>query len=928
MGAKTSKRAAPAARRARSGTGQAKRGDKLVYSFGDGRAEGGAGLRNTLGGKGANLAEMSLLGVPVPPGFTITTDVCTYYRAHGGDYPDALREQVDKALARMESRLSRRFGDSQAPLLLSVRSGSRTSMPGMMDTVLNLGLNSSTVLGLIRESGSARFGYDCYRRFVQMFGDVVLGLRPSSDEEEDPFEKVLQRRKAARGATLDTDLGADDLRDLAEDFRQLIGKRLGVAFPEDPREQLWAAIGAVFRSWDNPRANTYRRLNRIPDEWGTAVNIQAMVFGNLGDDCATGVAFTRSPATGAKGLYGEFLVNAQGEDVVAGTRTPQSITRAAAIEQARASDVAEELRPRSLEELMPRCFSQLKRIARQLEQHYSDMQDLEFTIERSKLWMLQTRSGKRTAHAAVKIAVDMEAEKLIDRKTAVLRVAPAQLDQLLHPQIDPKARPKPIAKGLPASPGAVSGEVVFSADQAVQADQRGKRVILVRIETSPEDIHGMSVAQGILTARGGMTSHAAVVARGMGKCCVSGCGDLHVDYAAQSARIGEHQVRPGDWITLDGSSGEIFAGTVATTIPEPGGSFATFMKWADGFRKLRVRANADTPRDATVARLFGAEGIGLCRTEHMFFDGDRIDTVREMILAADRDGRERALAKLLPMQKLDFLAILRVMVDRPVTVRLLDPPLHEFLPATDDELIELADKLGASVDRLREARDTLSEVNPMLGLRGCRLGITYPEIYQMQVRALGEATCELRNEGLKVFPEIMIPLVSHVRELAVVRKQTLAALAVTAEQYGLRLTPPIGTMIELPRAALTAGEIASEAEFFSFGTNDLTQCTYGLSRDDAGQFLPSYVKNGILPEDPFAVLDRTGVGELISIAVERGRKTRPDIKLGICGEHGGEPASVMFCHHLGLDYVSCSPYRVPVARLAAAHAALGVHPDP
>jgi pyruvate,orthophosphate dikinase len=928
MGGKTSKRTVQATRRGGGAGPQARRADKLVYSFGDGRADGRSELRNLLGGKGANLAEMSRLGVPVPPGFTITTEVCTHFRTHGGQYPPGLRSQVEDGLARMEKILGRRFGDPRAPMLLSVRSGARASMPGMMDTVLNLGLSASTVTGLIRESGSARFGYDCYRRFVQMFGDVVLGLRPAATGEGDPFEETIEKRKSTLGVALDSDLGADDLRDLAESFKQLINDRLHVAFPENPHEQLWASIGAVFRSWDNARANTYRRLNRIPDDWGTAVNIQAMVFGNLGDDCATGVAFTRSPATGSKGIYGEFLVNAQGEDVVAGTRTPQQITRIASIEQARASGTSDDLREPSLQELMPRCHRELTAIARQLEHHYREMQDLEFTIERGKLWILQTRTGKRTAGAAVKIAVDMVGEKLIDRRTAVLRVTPTQLDQLLHPQIDPNERPASIGKGLPASPGAASGEVVFSADQAVHAVERGKRVVLVRIETSPEDIHGMNVAEGILTARGGMTSHAAVVARGMGKCCISGCNDLQIDYGAQTARIGTHDLRLGDWITLDGSSGEIYAGTVATTIPALGGDFRTFMQWADNLRQLRIRANADTPRDAEAARLFGAEGIGLCRTEHMFFEGNRIDTVREMILATDLEARERALAKLLPMQRQDFLDILRVMAGLPVTIRLLDPPLHEFLPTTDAELSELASTLGTPIEGLRAARDSMAEVNPMLGLRGCRLGITYPEIYAMQVRAIGEATCELRREGLKVFPEIMIPLVSHVRELATLRSQTLAILAETAAQYGLRLTLPIGTMIELPRAALTAGEIATEAEFFSFGTNDLTQSTFGLSRDDSGRFLPNYIKRGVLPEDPFAVLDRKGVGELIAIAVERGRASRSDIKLGVCGEHGGEPSSVAFFHHLGLDYVSCSPYRVPVARLAAAHAALGVDPAP
>jgi len=945
MGAKTKQRTAPAAGRAgrartnaraktrakaspSSPSSETKRSGKakLIYAFGDGKADGRASMRNVLGGKGANLAEMAGLGLPVPPGFTITTDVCTFYRDNDGQLPPSLRSQVEKGLARMQKTLGRRFGDPENPMLVSVRSGARTSMPGMMDTVLNLGLNQSTVEGLIRQSGSRRFGYDCYRRFIQMFGDVVLGLRPESKKDNDPFEDIIAHKKAARGVALDTDLGGDDLRDLADEFKQRIRDRLGVEFPEDPQQQLWAAIGAVFGSWDNARAITYRRLNRIPDEWGTAVNIQAMVFGNLGDDCATGVAFTRSPSTWDKGLYGEFLANAQGEDVVAGIRTPQQITKVASRERARAKGTDEAERPASLEESMPACFEDLLRIAKRLEKHYRDMQDLEFTIERNRLWMLQTRTGKRTAAAAVKIATDMVSERLINRKTAILRVDPAQLDQLLHPQIDPNDRPQPLAKGLPASPGAAAGEVVFSAEDAVDAVQHGKQVILVRIETSPEDIHGMHVAEGILTARGGMTSHAAVVARGMGKCCVAGCGDLAIDYSQQSFHVGEREIRKGDWITLDGSTGEIYAGSIPTTTADIGGEFGVFLKWADSVRTLQVRANADTPRDAEVARTFGAEGIGLCRTEHMFFEGERINVMREMILATEPDGRKRALAKLLPMQRQDFLGILRAMADLPVTIRLLDPPLHEFLPP-DSELAKLSKKLNVEVDHLRAASKALHESNPMLGHHGCRLGITYPEIYLMQVRAIAEATCELLRDGVRVHPEIMIPLVCQERELAMLRSQVLDALHTTAEEYGVELDPLIGTMIELPRAALTADEIAKEADFFSFGTNDLTQTTMGLSRDDAGRFLPKYVDLGILPHDPFISLDRDGVGQLVSIAVDRGRKTRPDIKLGICGEHGGDPDSILFCHHVGLHYVSCSPYRVPVARLAAAHAALGVRPE-
>ena len=903
----------------------ARRPGKLVYFFGGGHADGRQDMRNLLGGKGANLAEMAGLRLPVPPGFTITTDVCHYFTQHNGTYPAGLRASVDHHLAGIEQQVDRRFGHPTRPLLVSVRSGARASMPGMMDTVLNLGLNNVTVQALIRESGNPRFAYDCYRRFIQMFGDVVLGLKPESKTGPDPFEELIEQKKHIRGVALDTELNADDLRELAEGFKLLIKERLNLDFPDAPVEQLWQAIGAVFRSWDNPRAITYRKINRIPDDWGTAVNVQAMVFGNLGDDCATGVAFTRNPATGEKGIYGEFLANAQGEDVVAGIRTPQQITRAASRGRASESGISEAERRRrypSLEESMPHRYLQLQRIARQLERHYRDMQDLEFTIECGRLWMLQTRSGKRTAAAAVKTAVDMVKERLIDRRTGVLRVQPAQLDQLLHPQLDRLAKRDVLCRGLPASPGAASGEVVFSADNAVAEAAAGKRVILVRIETSPEDIEGMNVAQGILTARGGMTSHAAVVARGMGKCCVAGCGGLDIDYSADVLRVMNREIRRGDAITLDGSSGEVFAGTVPTITPELGADFVTFMRWADTFRRLKVRANADTPQDARVARDFGAEGIGLCRTEHMFFEGDRIDAIREMILATDRTGRERALDKLLPMQKSDFLGILRTMAGLPVTIRLLDPPLHEFLPPSNKELAALADKLGVSEEELRKTRDSLHESNPMLGHRGCRLAITFPEIYAMQVRAIVEATSELLGEGVKAEPEIMIPLVAHVRELEVLRRETLAATAEVAARYGLTIRPLVGTMIELPRAALTANQIARAADFFSFGTNDLTQTVFGLSRDDSGKFLPAYVERDILPIDPFVSLDQDGVGELMRIAVQRGRSARADLKVGICGEHGGDPDSVIFCHHLGLDYVSCSPFRVPVARLAAAHAAL------
>jgi pyruvate,orthophosphate dikinase len=913
---------AKGARRARARAGRA---PKYIYSFGDGKAEGRADMKNLLGGKGANLAEMAGLGLPVPPGFTISTDVCTYYYENGRRYPASLRADVAANLSRVETIVGRRFGDRDNPLLVSVRSGARASMPGMMDTVLNLGLNDETVQGLIKASQNPRFAWDSYRRFVQMYGDVVLGLKPEGNEQ-DPFEEILEAKKHARGVTADTDLSADDLRALVGEFKELIRRRLGMAFPSDPDEQLWGAIGAVFGSWQNARAITYRKLYNIPDDWGTAVNVQAMVFGNLGDDCATGVAFSRDPATGENTLYGDFLRNAQGEDVVAGIRTPQHLTKAASASWAVAQGVAESDRATrypSLEELMPRCFQQLLKIARQLERHYRDVQDLEFTIERSRLWMLQTRNGKRTAQAAVKIAVDLANERLIDRATAIQRVEAASIDHLLHPTIDPKAAKELLAKGVPASPGAAAGEVVFSADEATAAAAEGRKVILVRIETSPEDIHGMQVAQGILTARGGQASHAAVVARGMGKCCVAGCGDLDIRYGGGYFTAAGRRVARGDWITLDGSTGEVFLGQVPMVRSAGGGgAFAILMKWADQVRRLKVRANADTPNDATVAREFGAEGIGLCRTEHMFFDPERIDAVREMILAADTAGRERALAKILPMQRGDFVAIFRAMAGLPVNIRLLDPPLHEFLPHGDAEIAELALKIGVDPTELRARRDALQEANPMLGMRGCRLGIVFPEIYLMQVRAIMEAACELTRAKIKVIPEIMIPLVGHVNELKMLRAQALELCRSIMSAAGVKVPFTIGTMIEVPRAALTADEIAGEAEFFSFGTNDLTQMGFGLSRDDAAQFLPVYVDRGILPADPFATLDQRGIGDLMRIAVEKGRRARPGLKIGICGEHGGDPASVVFCHAIGLDYVSCSPYRVPIARLAAAQAAL------
>ncbi|HEV8718072.1 MAG TPA: pyruvate, phosphate dikinase [Candidatus Binatia bacterium] len=911
-----------------NGHGRTTRSKRYVYSFGGGKADGNAGLNWLLGGKGANLAEMAGLGLPVPPGMTITTEVCTYYYAHQRSYPTELQQQVSAGLKRIEKIMGRRFGDPENPLLLSVRSGARVSMPGMMDTVLNLGLNDETVQGLIKQSNNERFAYDCYRRFVQMYGDVVLGLKPEAKTERDPFEKIIEDKKAARGIELDTEFTADDLRELVAEFKALIQDKLHLTFPQDPQEQLWGAIGAVFGSWNNPRAITYRKIENIPEEWGTAVTVQAMIFGNLGEDCATGVAFTRDFSTGAKELNGDFLVNAQGEDVVAGIRTPQQITLAASRERAgREGRSEEERRTRypSLEELMPDCFATLQDIAHTLEKHYKDAQDIEFTIQGGQLWMLQTRAGKRTAAAAVKIAVDMVHEGLIDERTAVLRVAPAQLDQFLHPILDPNAAKERLARGLPASPGAVSGEVVFSADDAEATAQTGHKVILVRVETSPEDIHGMHAAQGILTARGGATSHAALVSRGMGKCAVVGCEALEINYEQQQFKVrgSDVVIRVGEWITLDGSTGEVFRGQVPTRDPNPDTpEFTAFMSWADRFRRLRVRANADTPHDATVARRFGAEGIGLCRTEHMFFEGDRIDAVREMILAEDTEGRIRALSKIIPMQKGDFVSILRAMAGLPVTIRLLDPPLHEFLPNTEEEIANLATKLGVSVERLRAKRNALHEFNPMLGHRGCRLGITFPEIYEAQARAIMEAACELAREGVHIIPEIMVPLVGYKRELEMLRERIIRTCTEVTNSYGVTVPYTVGTMIEVPRAALVADAIAAAADFFSFGTNDLTQMTLGLSRDDAGKFLPDYLTQGIFPQDPFISLDQSGVGLLVELAVRKGRAARPDLKIGICGEHGGDPASVEFCHRAGLDYVSCSPYRVPIARLAAAQAAL------
>jgi len=880
-----------------------------VYRFGGGSAEGDAAMKNLLGGKGANLAEMSSLGLPVPPGFTITTDLCTAYYDNGENYPDDLSGQVDAALAFIEETVGAKFGDTENPLLVSVRSGARVSMPGMMDTVLNLGLNDVTVEGLAKKSGDPRFAWDSYRRFIQMYGDVVLGV------DHDNFEEIIDTQKMPGGFALDTDLGADDWKAVAEGFLERVEQETGTPFPQNPRDQLWGAITAVFGSWQNDRAKTYRRLHGISDSWGTAVNVQAMVFGNMGSDCATGVAFTRDPSTGEDLFYGEYLVNAQGEDVVAGIRTPQYLTVAG--KDGQGSDLP------AMEEVMPEVFRQLDEVRLTLEKHYRDMQDIEFTVQQNKLWMLQTRSGKRTARAALKIACDMVTEGLITKEEAVSRIDPESLDQLLHPTLDPDASRDLLTRGLPASPGAASGKVVFSADGAESLAAAGESVILVRIETSPEDIHGMHAARGILTSRGGMTSHAAVVARGMGRPCVSGAGDLRIDYKTQKLTVLGREISAGDIITIDGASGEVMAGEVPTRQPELSGDFATLMEWVDEIREMKVRTNAETPLDAKTAIDFGAEGIGLCRTEHMFFDAERIIAVREMILAGNEAGRRSALAKILPMQRQDFIELFEIMAGKPVTIRLLDPPLHEFLPHTPEEMQQVAEASGVSVEDLRIRADELSEVNPMLGHRGCRLGISYPEISEMQARAIFEAAIEVsKTAAAPVEPEVMIPLVSDKMEFDMLRQRIDAVAAQVFEETGSKVPYLVGTMIELPRAALRAGEIAEGAEFFSFGTNDLTQTTFGLSRDDTAGLLKEYARLGIFETDPFVSIDVEGVGELVKIGAERGRATRPDIKLGICGEHGGDPASVHFCAEIGLDYVSCSPYRVPIARLAAAQAAM------
>jgi pyruvate,orthophosphate dikinase len=898
-------------------------GKKYVYLFGGGKSEGKAEMKELLGGKGANLAEMSNLGIPVPAGFTISTEVCTYYGNNNG-YPPELEGEVTATLAKVEKEMGAIFGDDKEPLLLSVRSGARVSMPGMMDTVLNLGLNDVTVQGLIAKSGNPRFAYDSYRRFVTMFGDVVLGLRPENKDDIDPFEEILEEKKKARKVNEDTDLTADDLKELVVEFKETIKKRTGKDFPEDPKEQLWLAIGAVFESWNNERANVYRRLNNIPGEWGTAVNVQSMVFGNMGGDCGTGVAFTRDPSTGDKKFYGEYLINAQGEDVVAGIRTPNKIDQ--------------------LEKDMPEVYRQLVEVYQRLENHYRDMQDIEFTVQNKKLWMLQTRTGKRTGFAAFRIAVDLEEEGLISKEEALLKVEPEQLNQLLRPIFDFKEKAEAVeggrllVKGLNAGPGAACGKVVFNAEDAEEWAKRGEKVILVRIETSPEDIKGMDAAEGILTARGGMTSHAALVARQMGKVCVAGCGELEIDYKKRMMEVKGKTIKEGDFISLDGTTGEVVEGELTTNPSEvlqvlltrtldPATSpiyqtYDKIMSWADEVRKLGVRANADQPDQAANSIAFGAQGIGLCRTEHMFFGGERIDAVREMILADDEAGRRKALDKLLPIQRADFKGIFEVMKERPVTIRTLDPPLHEFLPHTDKEIEELAGKIKVPAEKLKSKVDSLHELNPMLGHRGCRLGVVYPEITEMQARAILEAACEVAKQGIKVHPEIMIPLVAHVNELKSQEEVVRRVAKEVFKEQGIEVEYLLGTMIELPRAAITADEIATVAEFFSFGTNDLTQTTFGLSRDDAGKFLPYYINNNILSRDPFQAVDRDGVGQLMKWGVEKGRNTRKDLKVGICGEHGGDPSSVEFCHEIGMNYVSCSPFRIPIARLAAAQAAL------
>ena len=894
---------------------------KYVYFFGNGKAEGDAGMKNLLGGKGANLAEMTNLGIPVPPGFTISTEVCVAYYENSRKWPIGLEQEVDENLRKLEQAIGAKFGDSENPLLVSVRSGARASMPGMMDTILNLGMNEAAVKGLIKRSNNPRFAWDSFRRFIQMYGDVVLEV-PHED-----FEHLLQEKKHERGVALDTELTAEDLQDLVSRYLAMVKKAIGHEFPQDPKEQLYGAINAVFGSWMNDRAITYRKLNKIPDEWGTAVNIQSMVFGNMGTTSATGVAFTRNPSNGKNEFYGEYLINAQGEDVVAGIRTPQQIGLEASRNWAAGNNVSEADRKTkfpSLEEIMPEVYKELIEIRARLEKHNHDMQDIEFTVQDHKLYMLQTRNGKRTGPAAVHIAVEMVGEGLIDEKTAVMRVDPEQLNQLLHPRIDPNAKLDKLTKGLPASPGAAVGKVVFNAADAEKWAGRKEPVVLVRTETSPEDIGGMNVAQGILTARGGMTSHAAVVARGMGKCCVAGCGEVIVDEKSRSFKVGKITVKEGDWLTLNGSTGDVILGQAKLISPELSGDFGKLMEWADRFRALKVRTNADTPEDSRVARNFGAEGIGLTRTEHMFFgpEKERIEAMREMIIADTFEDRKKALAKLLPYQKSDFKGIFEAMNGLPVTIRLLDPPLHEFLPKEADQQAAIAKELGISAKVVADKVHSLEETNPMLGFRGCRLGIVYPEIFEMQVQAIFEAACEAQNQGIKVEPEVMIPLIGTIGEMKMIKEYSIRVAEEVMSKTKIKVKYMIGTMIEIPRATLLADKIAEDAEFFSFGTNDLTQMTFGYSRDDAGRFLPTYVDKKILKDDVFQSIDQEGVGQLVALAVERGRKTNPQLKMGVCGEHGGDPASVVFFHNVGLNYVSCSPYRVPIARLAAAQANL------
>ncbi len=869
---------------------------KFVYYFAAGEAEGNAAMKSILGGKGANLAEMTAIGLEVPPGFTISTDICTHFYAEGGKLPDWVKPKVLEALARVEKKVGKKFGDIKNPLLFSVRSGARSSMPGMMDTILNLGLNDQTVEGLASSSNNPRFAWDSYRRFIQMYSDVVMGMNSSL------LEVTLEDLKAEKNIHLDTELNTEDLKKLTKKFKELVQQMTGRSFPSEPLDQLWGAISAVFQSWNTPRAITYRELHHIPAEWGTAVNVQAMVFGNMGDDSATGVAFTRNPSTGERKFYGEFLINAQGEDVVAGIRTPQTIS--------------------ILKEIMPAAYADLERNYLKLETYFKDMQDIEFTIEKGKLWMLQTRTGKRTAKAAIQIACDMIDEGLITENQAVLRIDPSSLDQLLHPTLDPESKKTQLAKGLPASPGGVCGQVVFTPEEAVEFKEKGHKVILVRVETSPEDIAGMVAAKGILTSRGGMTSHAAVVARGMGKCCVAGCSEIEVNYTNETFKARGFVVKKGDIITLDGSTGEVYLGEVKTIEPKLDAGFHRIMTIADKIRRLKVRANADTPKDAKTAREFGAEGIGLCRTEHMFFGEDRIDAVREMIIAETRQEREKALSKLLPMQRDDFYQLFKIMEGYPVTIRLLDPPLHEFVPHTDEEISELAKRINHDENRLKHKIQSLHEFNPMLGHRGCRLAITYPEIYQMQARAIAEAAAQLVSEGVKLVPEIMIPLVATAKELELLRAQTVETIEKVKKEKNVNFEYQVGTMIELPRAAVTAHEIAQHADFFSFGTNDLTQTTLGLSRDDSSRFLGSYVSSGIFAKDPFVSIDQIGVGTLVKTGIDLGRQAKGQLKIGICGEHGGDPESIGFFEKVNMDYVSCSPYRVPIARLAAARAKL------